>query len=388
LPKNLVTNVPTNPAIPPTAVEILKRSAYALTIFSNEAIETLGLFLKRGVPYLKCFASDKDRPAKPEEIVRQLYIKKLIEEYGYPKDRIAVEKPVYFGSAVHEKAADIVISQKDDPETAYIIVEVKKPKRTDGVEQLKSYCNAEGSPIGVWTNGGQLVALHREEPNVFRALSDIPAAHQTLSDLLAERWTIDDLTRENKLVKERMTLKSLILDMENLVLANAGVDAFDEVFKLIYAKLYDEWNAARGGTKKRYLEFRIGGATPAEFYEKVDRLLQAAKKQWPGVFVEGEKIELSPGHLITGGSFLEDVKLFNSNLQIIDEAFEYLAVEVGKGKKGQYFTPRHVIDMCVKMLNPTVDEYMIDTAAGSCGFTVHSIFHVWGSQFSARGPTD
>jgi type I restriction enzyme M protein len=254
--------VPTNSGVPPTAAEILKRSAYALTIFNNKAIETLGLFLKRGVPYLKCLASDKDRPAKPEEIVRQLYIKKLIEDYGYPKNRIAVEKPVYFGSAVHEKAADIVICQKDDPETAYIIIEVKKPKRTDGVEQLKSYCNAEGSPIGVWTNGGQLVALHREEPNVFRALSDIPAAHQTLSDLLAERWTIDDLTRENKLVKERMTLKSLILDMENLVLANAGVDAFDEVFKLIYAKLYDEWNAARGGVKKRYLEFRIGGATP------------------------------------------------------------------------------------------------------------------------------
>jgi type I restriction enzyme M protein len=44
--------------------------------------------------------------------------------------------------------------------------------------------------------------------------------------------------------------------------------------------------------------------------------------------------------------------------------------------------------MCVKMLNPTIDEYMIDTAAGSCGFTVHTIFHVWGSLFSAQGPTE
>jgi len=45
--------------------------------------------------------------------------------------------------------------------------------------------------------------------------------------------------------------------------------------------------------------------------------------------------------------------------------FEYLAVEVGKGKRGQCLTPRHVIDMRAKMLNPTVDEYMVDTAAGS-----------------------
>jgi len=42
--------------------------------------------------------------------------------------------------------------------------------------------------------------------------------------------------------------------------------------------------------------------------------------------------------------------------------------------------------MCVKMLNPTIDEFVIDTAAGSCGFTVHTIFHVWGDVFTAKGP--
>ena len=51
---------------------------------------------------------------------------------------------------MHEKAADIVICEEGDPDTAYIIVELKKPKRRDGLEQLKSYCNAEGSPIGGW----------------------------------------------------------------------------------------------------------------------------------------------------------------------------------------------------------------------------------------------
>ena len=369
-----------------SVTDILKGSAYALTIFPPTAVASIKIFLKAGKPYLKCLGSDKDRPAKPEEIVRQLYLRKLMEEYRYPKERIAVEKPVYFGSAVHEKAADIVVWEKDTTDTAYIVVEVKKPKRTDGVEQLKSYCNAEGSPIGVWTNGGQTAVLHREEPNIFRNLADIPSADQTLSEMLNERWTIEDLTRENKLVTERRSLKSVILDMENLVLANAGVDAFEEVFKLIYAKLYDEATAARGGKAKRFLQFRVGGSTAKEFYDKIDSLFQAAKREWPGVFGEGERIELTPAHLLTCGSFLEDIKLFNSNLQVIDEAFEYLSVEVGKGKKGQYFTPRHVIDMCVKMLNPRDHEYVIDTAAGSCGFTVHTIFHVWGNEFTAEGP--
>ena len=377
---------PSSGTVKYSVTDVLKGSDYALTIFTEKEVKAIKLFDKNGKPYLTCAASDKARPAKPEEIVRQLYLRKLMVHYGYPKDRIAVEKPVYFGSAVHEKAADIVIWEKAAPTTPYIIVEVKKPKRKDGLEQLKSYCNAEGSPIGVWTNGGETIALHREEPNIFRSLPDIPTATQRLADMLAERWSLEDLEKNNKLVTERRSLKSVILDMEDLVLANAGVDAFDEVFKLVYAKLYDEWQAARGGKPKRYLEFRVGGSTAREFAEKVDTLFKKAMGEWPGVFIEGERINLEPDHLKVCGSFLEDIKLFNSNLQVIDEAFEYLSIKAAKGEKGQYFTPRHVIDMCVKMLNPTVDEYVIDTAAGSCGFTVHAIFHVWGDVFTAKGP--
>jgi type I restriction enzyme M protein len=324
----------------PTVSDILRGSAHALTLFKPGAAENLDIYLKRGKPYLKCLATGKERPAKPEEIVRQLYLKMLMEDYGYPAERIYVERPVQFGSAVHEKAADILVCDKEDPNTAYIIVECNQPKRSEGLEQLKSYCHAEGASIGVWTNGGPCIILHRQDPNYFRELTDIPKASQTLSGILAERWTLEDLAEHNVLVKKQTTLKEIILDMENLVLANAGVDAFEEVFKLIYAKLFDEAYATQGGKQKRYLQFRVGGATPREFKEKITGLFDAAKQKWPGVFLEGERIDLTPEHLVTCGSALENVKLFNSNLQVIDEAFEYLSVEVGKGKKGQYFTPR------------------------------------------------
>ncbi len=244
-----------------TLKDILRDSQYSLDLFTHSEIKSVedSIFEKRGKPYLRCLGSGRERMAKPEEIVRQLYLNKLIKKYGYPKDRIHVERAVYFGSAVHTKAADIVITDKDDPDTAYIIVECKKPNRRDGREQLESYCNAEGSPIGVWTNGGEIVYLNREEPNLFKNLPDIPRADQKLSDLLTERWDIARLNEENRLVKERLTLKSIILDMEDLVLANAGVDAFEEVFKLIYAKLYDEWQASRPGKggKAPNLDFRL-----------------------------------------------------------------------------------------------------------------------------------
>jgi type I restriction enzyme M protein len=163
-----------------------------------------------------------------------------------------------------------------------------------------------------------------------------------------------------------------------LVLANAGVDAFDEVFKLIYAKLFDEWAAKNLKSRNQRILFRIYGESPSDLYEKINSLFVDAKNKWQGVFRPLDDIELSPTHLYTCVSFLQDIKLFNANLQIIDEAFEYLVTQVAKGSKGQFFTPRYVIDMCVKMLNPKENEYVIDTAAGSCGFTVHTIFWVWG----------
>lgn len=361
---------------------------HRLTLFKLEDIQWLEtqLFDKNGKPYLKCLASDKDRPAKPEEIVRQLWIRELLDEFHYPKARLRIEYAVWFGSGISDKSADIVVMHTDG-EHVYIVFEVKKPKREDGLKQLKSYAQAEGSPIAVWSNGENIIILHREEPNVYSQITSIPTVDQTLQDVITEQWTIGKLTEENRLVKERLSLKKIILDLEDLVLANAeGIDdSFDEIFKLIYAKLYDEWAATNDPTRNHKVHFRIYGESPRELYDKINGLLNRAKDKWRGIFGRDESIRLKPEHLLTCVSFLQDVKLFNANLQVIDEAFEYLITAVAKGKKGQYFTPRWVIDMCVKMLNPRIHERVIDTACGSSGFTVHSIFHVAGDQFTTNG---
>ena len=371
----------------PTIEEIIHGSKHSIKLFSKSEVSNLekDLYMnEKGKPYFKGVPGDRDRPAKPEEVVRQLFARRLNKQYGYPWERIKIEKNIVFGSDYTSNRADIVVMDKENKE-AYIIVECKKPKRSDGREQLKSYCNAEGSPIGVWTNGSELLILYREDPNTYQSLSRIPTIDQSLADVLGESWTMKELEKNNKLVVEKTTLKKIILDMEDIVLAHAGVDAFEEVFKLIYAKLYDEWKGSN--SENYYLKFRVHGDNPTELKDKIDKLFDDAKRKWSGVFDYGEKIKLTPEQLKVCVSFLQDVKLFNCDLRVIDEAFEYLEIKVGKGEKGQYFTPRHVIDMCVKMLNPKRDEYMIDTAAGSCGFTVHTIFYVWGHKFRAKGPT-
>lgn len=367
--------------------DILTGSKYSLSQFSEDKILRLENSIETSevkgklVPYVKCLVRNKAIKLTPEEIVRQLYIMVLSDDFHYPVSRMELEYVVNFGR--EKKRADIVIFDKDKPTTPYIIVELKSPKLKDGKEQLKSYCNGTGAPIGVWSNGESISFYHRKDPNYFEDIPTIPNASEKLSDILSERWFIQDLVTKDKLVNERKSLKGLILEMEDEVLANAGVDVFEEVFKLIFTKLYDEMES--GQKPDRHLEFRNYGDTETELKDKLQTLFDKAKDKWSGVFSEDAKLMLTPSHLSVCVSSLQDVKLFNSNLDVVDEAFEYLINKSSKGEKGQYFTPRYVIDMCVKMLNPTANETMIDTAAGSCGFPVHTIFYVWQKILESKG---
>lgn len=398
--------------------DILRDSDYGLSLFSDDEINLLRQqIITKGSNgqsrhYIKCAVRNREIVLKPEEVVRQLYLNRLLNRYGYERRRIGVEHAVHFGR--QKKRADIVIFDQERPTVEYIIVELKKPKLLDGKSQLRSYCNATGAPMGIWTNGQEISYYHRKDPNYFEAITDIPNSHQTLADILNERFTLRDLIVKDTITNDRKSLKQIILDMEDEVLANAGVDVFEEVFKLIFTKLYDELQsrddkkyldrilsrqlpqaddradfekvkevlAAEDDGDFRVLQFRNSGQSDGQLYNKIQALFDEAKGKWGEVFSKDSRIELTPSHLSVCIASLQNAKLFNSNLQVIDEAFEYLVNKSAKGAKGQFFTPRHVIDMCVKMLNPQKGEYMIDTAAGSCGFTVHTIFHMTGHLFS------
>lgn len=387
-----------------------------LDLFSNEERENLIAKIRKndkGKDVVECLVRKTDIILTPEEAVRQLFLNRLINEYKYPISRIKLEHAIHFGREV--KRADIVIFEKERPTTEYIIVELKKAKEKDGKEQLRSYCNATGATMSVWTNGSQITCFNRKDPNYFEEIPNIPTETQSLKDIMDEPFTLKDLIIKDKILKEGKSLRQIIEAMEDEVLANAGVDVFEECFKLIFTKLYDESLSKKdkdiityevdkncecnslsdleykeyielvknvSDKKFRQLEFRNKGETDLELKKKIQELFDGTKNKWKGVFSEDSKINLSPSHLSVCVSSIQDIKLFNSNLQIIDEAFEYLINKSSKGEKGQYFTPRHVIDMCVKMLNPQKGEYMIDTASGSCGFPVHTIFKITGKLFS------
>ena len=285
--------------------------------------------------YFRCPVRNKDVLAKPEEVIRQLWILRLTKQYGYPINRLAVEYPITFGRDT-SKRADIVIFDADRPTVPYAIVEVKRSKLKDGKEQLRSYTHATGAPIALWSNGAQTVVWHRKSPNYFVELPELPTAGQTIDDIAGQPWTIDTLiekekSRERDGVKAR-SLRDLIVDLEDEVLANAGVDVFEEVFKLIFTKLFDEMACYRGTYK--HLRFRNSN-TASQLKSAIQALFDEARKKWPGVFPEEDRIRLSADHLQVCVGSLEEWKLFNSNLDVIDDAFEYLVNKSAKGEKGQ-----------------------------------------------------
>ncbi len=352
-----------------------------LVEFSTEILGKITGFEKeKGRFYIRCLKRNKDifvydknkNIRKPEEIIRQLWLIKLTQEYKYPLDRIEVEKSVQFGREVKTKAADIVI-YKEDKITPYIIFELKQPDAQKAEEQLKSYLSAEGAEGGVWSNGKQKFILYRPYPKEYlTTLSDIPNVNQTWDNLFEEKRTYNEL-------KSKFDLSFIISRLEEMVLAQSGVNVFEEVFKLIYAKLFDEYQAnnIRRNKEVHFRQYK----EPKKTYAVInDELFNGAINQWKDIFNSLDKINLTPEQLQICVPFLEEAKFLGSErseLEIIDRAFEHLITEVSKGQKGQYFTPRNVIKMCVKIFNPKKDEYIIDPACGSGGFLLHSMYWVW-----------
>lgn len=163
-------------------------------------------------------------------------------------------------------------------------------------------------------------------------------------------------------------LESLFLRLEELVLANSGEDEFEEVYKLVVAKLWDE----KSGVAAR---FKVWDEE-RETYARVTKLLEEADKAWPGLVEPPIRSCLTPEHLQVCVEALARHRLAGGDLEVMDAFFEFLVARAAKGAKGQYFTPRYVIELCVRMLEPTAEETVVDPACGSGGFLIHAMNHV------------
>ncbi len=68
--------------------------------------------------------------------------------------------------------------------------------------------------------------------------------------------------------------------------------------------------------------------------------------------------------------------MLNTNIDIKGKAYEEIVGANLRGDRGEFFTPRNVMKMTVEMVNPKVDEKVLDSSCGTGGFLVTAMTHV------------
>lgn len=66
-----------------------------------------------------------------------------------------------------------------------------------------------------------------------------------------------------------------------------------------------------------------------------------------------------------------------NNKDIMGDVYEYLLSKIAaSGENGQFRTPRHIIDMMVRLMQPTLKDRILDPAMGSAGFLQQSCVYI------------
>lgn len=303
---------------------------HGLNIFNEQPLSSIDALNKINIYrrekdnkiVVRCLKRRKELIAKPEEVVRQLFLVYVRDYLNYPLGQINVEESIQMG-VDESKRADIVVFTDDTCTRKYIVFEIKKPDEETGIEQLESYLNATGVFWGTWSNGRDIIFQLREEdpdskgePYHYRDIPRLPKKGEVLGDVLRPIIRKDLRSIQN--------LKDTIKRLEDTVLANAGVNAFDELFKLFFAKLHDEFDPNKSDDSP--MGFRVPKADPETVHERINGLFQEAKSRsgWEDIFDEDEFLKLRDDALILCASALEPLKFHDADLDVIDAAFEYL----------------------------------------------------------------
>ena len=330
---------------------------------------------------LRCVVTDKLRHGTPEEHVRQRVARSLIDEYGYNREDIAVEFPVYIGST--RKRVDLAIFPSDTEhaqQNVSIIVECKregvKPADEDnGVGQLHSYVAASincrfgmwvGSEVQVWekTTDGKLL----EATSIPRFGADAPAP-----------------PRFSDLVPAETDLQSVFRRCHDYIYGNQGLQkepAFNEFLKLIFCKVQDESDISNP------LKFYIGNEERrsmlgrSQLRKAMDGLFADVKERYSYIFSDDDTLGLQDRVLAYIVGELQRYSLIQTRSDVKGVAYEQLVGSNLRGDRGEFFTPRAVCKMASEMVLATfpADRWLsinvLDPAAGTGGFLV-ALMEVW-----------
>ena len=340
----------------------------------------------------KIYAPLKDKwlVVKPEEEVRQRYICRLVDSYGYNPKQMDQELKVTNSHRGQGSArADIVIwksaQEKNDNKSAFIIVECKAESVTIRKEDYY-----QGYNYAAWAGADFFVTTNLKETRIFKVVKgELPKKLEEIVDIPTA-----DMANNEKKVKEllnqtkdftRDEFSRLLYKCHNIIRNNDKLSpeaAFDEISKILFIKIrYERDNTGTQifskdaflKAKASYNSYKSKDAP--EFYQF---LFEKTKEDFStdNLFEPNETIRIRETSF---EKIVEELQIYNLSTTSDDVkglAFEKFLGRTFRGELGQFFTPRTIVEFMVAALDPQEGEYVCDPCCGSGGFLIRAFEYV------------
>ena len=337
----------------------------------------------------KIFAplQNKYLEAKPEEKVRQEFICRLINDYGYSLEQMAQEIQLTSSSRGTGRAsADVVVwrtkEEKEQNKTAFLVVELKAEAL-----KLKPEDFYQGYNYATWSRAKLFVISNGKIVKIYKTIEEeLPLSLQPVGEIPHAKDVLDNQKLEDVLSKTKEftgdEFAKLLHKCHNIIRNNDKLSpeaSFDEISKILFLKIMyerspdDDTLIFSKQKVKKEMEIHKKkierGATSISFLEEQFNSVKFAFRN-DGIFEENEKIKIRENSFIDIISELEIYNLTATSEDVKGIAFETFLGRTLRGELGQFFTPRAIVNFMVDLLNPQENELICDPCAGSGGFLI------------------
>lgn len=334
----------------------------------------------------------------PEEQVQVHAFLKLILEYGYKAERIKQFVPVKMG--VELKEADLIVFNDDACLQPHILIECKKQEVSEqeflqAIEQAYSYAYALPNDVKfVWVTSelkNEYFEVDKKKNSRVR-LPDIPqfgvkklANYKYVYDAasLPQQEGKQNFFDLKKIEEEELTRR--FKKAHDALWAGGQLnpsEAFDELDKLIFCKIWDERKDRKAGEPYAFQIITVEKEEEPDAEKRTRKENENLYQRIKGLYEEGRRkdeevfrdnIRLTPEKIRTVVGYLEEINLGETDLDAKGRAFETFMGDFFRGNFGQYFTPRPIVKFAVEVLPLKNTSLVLDTSCGSGGFLLFAL---------------
>lgn len=333
---------------------------------------------------------DKWLVLKPEEEVRQRYVCRLVDSYGYGIKQMGEEVKVTNSQRGQGAArADIVIWRNEEDKrkgkNALIVVECKAENVT--IRQADYF---QGYNYAAWAGAKFFVTTNLKETRIFKVVEDaMPKKLEEIADIPTADMVNDDKKIKAMLLQTKAFTRDefsrLLFKCHNIIRNNDKLSpeaAFDEISKILFIKIrYERTNSGTqifskdAFTKLKNAYNNMKSKDAPEFYQF---LFEKTKEDFAKdhLFDENETIKIRENSFEQIVKELQVYNLSTTSDDVKGIAFEQFLGRTFRGELGQFFTPRTIVDFMVSVLDPQEGEYVCDPCCGSGGFLIRAFEYV------------